>query len=73
LPIEIKTTFGADNEMIDIGSYRFTRATFYELLKYVWRVGYPRWKDEIRPGYVSAMRDKLLRNCQGIFEGIAIE
>jgi hypothetical protein len=46
---------------------------FQELIKYIWRGGYPRWKDEIRPGYVTGMRDIILQNCRGIFSGILFE
>jgi hypothetical protein len=57
---------------IKVGDYRFSKTQFQELIDYVWRGGYPRWKDDIRPAYVSAMRDNIMRNCQGIFEGINI-
>jgi hypothetical protein len=46
---------------------------FQELIKYIWRGGYPRWKDEIRPGYVTGMRDIILQNCRGIFSAILFE
>jgi len=64
--VAVKTA-GAE---IHIGAYRFSRSQFQALIDYVWRGGYPRWQDEIRPAYVTAMRDKILRNCRGIFEGI---
>jgi hypothetical protein len=71
-PLEIHVTVDNVRAEIQIGDYRFSRAQFQELIDYVWRGGYPHWKDEIRPAYVSAMRDKILRNCQGIFEGVTI-
>lgn len=55
---------------IQIGVYRFSSLQFQELIKYVWRGGYPGWKDEIRPGYVTDMRAKILRHCNGILDGI---
>ena len=33
----------------------------------------PRWKDEVRPDYVMAMKEKIERNKRGIFEGIFFE
>lgn len=57
---------------IQIGAYRFSRTQFQALIDYVWRGGYPRWQDEIRPAYVTAMRDKILQSCKGVFEGINI-
>ena len=58
---------------IKIGVYRFNRNQFQELILYVWRGGYPRWKDEIRPPYVNQMRDNILLNSRAIFEGITFE
>jgi len=72
-PLEILVTVNNGGGDIQVGDYRFSSAQFQELIDYVWRGGYPRWKDEIRPAYVAAMRDKILRNCQGIFDGITID
>jgi len=69
-PLEIHVTVDNVRAEIQIGDYRFSNAHFQELIDYVWRGGYPRWKDEIRPAYVLAMRDKILRNCKGIFNGM---
>lgn len=69
-PLEVQVTVNNVRAEIQIGDYRFSGAQFQALIDYVWRGGYPRWKDEIRPAYVSAMRAKILRNCKGIFEGI---
>ncbi len=68
--VEIKISVSADYGMIDIGSYGFTRTTFHELISYVWRGGYPRWKDEIRPEYVMSMKETLFKNPRGIFYGV---
>jgi hypothetical protein len=46
---------------------------FQELVKYVWRGGYPRWKDELRPDYVLAMKDKIEGHRQGLFEKIQFD
>jgi hypothetical protein len=43
------------NEIV-IGKYLFSVQSFHELLDYVWRGGYPRWKDEERPNYVTKMK-----------------
>jgi hypothetical protein len=55
---------------IELGVYRFGHIQFQELLKYVWRGGYPRWKNETRPAYVLEMKNKVMRNGSGIFSGI---
>ena len=69
-PREIPVTISSENSEIEIGVYRFNRVQFQELIKYVWRGGYPRWKDEIRPGYVTGMRNNIMQNRSGIFGGI---
>jgi hypothetical protein len=56
-----------------IGAYRFTRSSFQELIKYVWRGGYPRWKDEVRPDCVSSMKSKIVRSRNGLLQGIFFE
>ena len=71
-PREISVAIPGGSETIEFGVYRFSRAQFQELIKYVWRGGYPRWKDEIRPGYVTEMRDSILQQCMGIFKGIVL-
>lgn len=61
-----------ETEEVSIGPYRFTRTGFQELIKYVWRGGYPRWKDEIRPNYVVAMKDKIALSSCSIFSGLQL-
>ena len=58
---------------INIGEYRFGRKIFQELIKYVWRGGYPRWQDEIRPDYVEEMKAKIERHQQWLFENMQFE
>jgi hypothetical protein len=47
------------NESVSIGEYLFTKAVFHQLVRYVWAGGYPRWRDEIRPGYVMEMKERI--------------
>jgi hypothetical protein len=67
-----KIAIAIDNKKmeIDIGSYRFNRIQFHELLKYVWRGGYPRWKNDIRPDYVVQMKKKITQASCGLFSDI---
>jgi hypothetical protein len=44
------------NTEVEIGGYRFSQENFQELILYVWRGGYPRWRDDRRPDYVEAMK-----------------
>jgi len=70
---EISVAISPECDEVEIGVYRFNRIQFQELIKYVWRGGYPRWKDEIKPDYVAGMRNNILQNRTGIFEGIIFE
>ena len=69
---QITFVIGQETEEVSVGPYRFTRTGFQELIKYVWQGGYPRWKDEIRPDYVVAMKDKIGLSSCGIFSGLKL-
>jgi hypothetical protein len=43
---------------------------FHELIRYVDQGGYPRWKDEIRPGYVVQMKESTQKSSNSFFKGI---
>ena len=65
--IEIVVRISADETEIDFGEYRFNRFQFHELIKYVLRGGYPRWKDEIKPDCVIEMNDKINQTRKKFF------
>ena len=69
---QILLRVNADNRAleVDIGAYKFNRNTFQELITYVWRGGYPRWRDDIRPNYVVDMKAKIEGHRRGLFENI---
>jgi hypothetical protein len=50
-----------------------SRAAFQELIKYVWVGGFPRWKDEIRPDYVMAMKKKIEQSNNLLFNDLRLE
>ncbi|MCU0605711.1 MAG: hypothetical protein MUC33_24000 [Desulfobacterales bacterium] len=52
-----------------IGDYRFSRPGFHELLDYVWRGGYPRWENGVRPDYVRHMMQAAQESSSAIFAG----
>ena len=72
-PREISVAMSPERGEVDIGDYRFNRTQFQGLIKYVWRGGYPRWKDDLRPGYVRRMNSSIMQNRTGIFDGILFE
>ena len=67
-PRQISVTISNEGREVNIGDYWFNYLQFQELIKYVWRGGYPRWKDEIRPGYVTQMGNKIMNNPKDIFK-----
>ncbi len=68
--IEIPFITDKEAEAVEIGAYRFSRPSFHELIKYVWRGGYPRWKDEVKPDHVAAMKREIEQKTIGLFEDI---
>lgn len=70
---EIRVQADPDGGAVNIGEYRFTRPWFHRLLNYVWRGGYPRWKDDVRPDYVTAMKQAVEKSLHPLFKGAAFE
>lgn len=50
---------------VSLDGYRFTDSQFSDLVAYVDRGGYPRWRDDARPPYVREMVGELrrLKSC----------
>lgn len=67
---DIALVIDGERKKISIGDYSFSRDSFQALIKYVWRGGYPRWKDEVRPDYVLAMKDAIEASDEPLFKGI---
>ncbi len=60
-------------DQVEMGKYLFNKASFQELIKYVWAGGFPRWKDEIRPDYVMAMKKKIEQSKHPLCNGLTLE
>jgi len=69
-PVEIPFAVDKEEQDIRIGAYRFTRSSFQDMIRYVWRGGYPRWKDEIMPDYVMTMNKTIAKSRKQLFKGI---
>lgn len=54
--------------VVTIGEYQFNRQNFQELVKYIWRGGYPRWREDIPPIYVLEMKNSIGNHQLGLFE-----
>ena len=48
-----------NGQVVSLGDMSFTLPDFSQLVMYVDRGGYPKWKDDRRPGYVAEMMDQL--------------
>jgi hypothetical protein len=70
---EIPFEVDPDAEEVRLGEHRFTRTGFSELVDYVWRGGWPRWRDGIRPDYVVAMRAEIDRSDHWLFRDLELE
>lgn len=69
---EIEFSVEREEKTVTIGDYVFTGEWFQELIKYVWRGGYPRWKDEIRPECVLEMKKSLEGIERFPFQGLRL-
>ena len=58
------------DDQAKIGSYVFDKNGFHELINYVWKGGYPRWKDEVRPQYVIDMKECIEKSRNSFFKGV---
>lgn len=67
--IKIVIEFLTDGQ-VRIGPYLFDKKVFHELILYVWRGGYPLWKKEIRPSYVTEMKDRVQKSGNPFFKGV---
>lgn len=69
-PVNIPLIAAADELEITLGGYRFSRPVFQQLIQYVWKGGYPRWKDNLQPDHVRAMKASLLQSLRHLFDGL---
>ena len=55
------------NGQVSIGSYLFDNSVFHELIQYVQKGGYPRWKDETMPPCVLEMNQTIQKSQNPFF------
>ncbi len=70
LPVSVPFCVAAGGRRAAIGRYGFSRQVFQELVGYVWRGGYPRWREGIRPEYVSAMKERVAGSANPLLQGM---
>ena len=71
-PFDAPFTMDEAQNEVAIGVYRFTRASFQALIRYVWQGGYPRWRDEQRPDHVLAMKERIQVSHCLLFQGLSL-
>jgi len=71
--MEIYFRINKKRDQINIGEYAFNRTSFQELVKYIWQGGYPRWKDDIRPDYVLAMKANIDPSKSWLFDDFNLQ
>jgi hypothetical protein len=71
--VEVALSMDGKGGEAALGPFVFDRSSFQALVSYLWRGGYPRWKDEVRPDCVLAMRKDIEASGHGIFEAMAFE
>jgi hypothetical protein len=59
--------------VVSIGDIEMTAAVFCDLVRYVWRGGYPKWRDSVRPPYVLEMRRAVEGGSCWLFRGMSWE
>lgn len=69
-PLNIPFKVSFEPMEVSIGEYRFTKESFQGLVAYVWRGGYPRWKDGKRPPYVLAMKDEIRQTSSPLLKDL---
>lgn len=69
---QVKLPIAADQAADEaaFGEYAFSRKAFQEMIKYVWRGGYPGWQNGNQPDYVAAMMAKIEIHRRGLFANL---
>jgi hypothetical protein len=68
--LEIQFKIEKAAQEVVIGDYKFNRSVFLDLIQYVWRGGYPRWKNEEKPAYLKELKNMLDQNADQMFAAL---
>jgi hypothetical protein len=69
LKMNLRFVMDQTSQQVAIGEYYFDKPSFHDLIRYIWIGGFPRWKDDIRPDYVVAMKEKIKESRNSLFHG----
>ena len=70
-PVDLTVIADLETGEVIIGEYHFDITTFQQLIAYVGRGGYPRWKAENPPDYVRRMQKHVLASQSELFTGVS--
>jgi len=62
-----------NDRCVHIGDYTFDQSNFHELLRYVGRGGFPRWRDDLDPDYVRRMKRQINASKNEMFSGLKFD
>jgi hypothetical protein len=65
---EVAVRISRDEGTISIGEYVFLPEDFHQVILYIWQGGWPRYRDDVKPGYVSEMMKAVLSSGHWLFE-----
>lgn len=68
---QIDIIISKENGTISIGKYMFEPQQFQEVIRYIWRGGWPRWKDDEQPDYVIEMMKYVVSSKHWLFDAMA--
>jgi len=68
-PVEHRLTVEPQRGRVSFADTGFEFPWFRELVAYVWRGGYPRWLDGVRPPEVRRMREAIEASSHPLFAG----
>jgi hypothetical protein len=68
--IDIPIVVSREENAIVLGDYQFAAWSFCALVSYVWRGGYPHWKGDSGPEYVTWMKAQVDASEHWLFEKI---
>ncbi len=66
----IPITISENKGTISIGEYVFNRYDFQQVILYIWHGGVPKWKDDLRPGYVEEMMKAVISSKHWLFSDV---
>jgi len=65
---DIEMKISKEERTISIGEFVFSKEQFHNVIRYIWRGGMPKWRDEIRSDYVNQMMRAIMNSRHWLFK-----